>query len=51
MLAHADARPSRLSPCVGRRTIAWLCCEEESSYVAGANVRVAGGRPPGTTLG
>lgn len=33
------------------RTVVWLCCEEESSYVAGANVRVAGGRPPGTTLG
>jgi len=30
--------------------IVWLC-SDESSYVAGANVRVAGGRPPGTTLG
>jgi NAD(P)-dependent dehydrogenase (short-subunit alcohol dehydrogenase family) len=30
--------------------VAWLC-SEEASYVAGANVRVAGGRPPGTTLG
>lgn len=30
--------------------VAWLC-SDESSYVAGANVRVAGGRPPGTTLG
>lgn len=28
----------------------WLC-SDEASYVAGANVRVAGGRPPGTTLG
>ena len=31
--------------------VAWLCSDEEASYVAGANVRVAGGRPPGTTLG
>ena len=30
--------------------IVWLC-SEEASYVAGANVRIAGGRPPGTTLG
>ena len=30
--------------------VAWLC-SDESSYVAGANVRVAGGRPPGTTIG
>ena len=31
-------------------TVVWLC-SDEASYVAGANVRVAGGRPPGTTLG
>jgi len=30
--------------------VCWLC-SDEASYVAGANVRVAGGRPPGTTLG
>ena len=30
--------------------VAWLC-SDESSYVASANVRVAGGRPPGTTIG
>lgn len=37
--------PEEIAHCV-----AWLC-SEEASYVAGANVRVAGGRPPGTTLG
>ena len=37
--------PDEVANCV-----AWLC-SEEASYVAGANVRVAGGRPPGTTLG
>lgn len=26
-------------------------CSEEASYVAGANIRCSGGRPPGTTLG
>jgi len=31
-------------------TVAWLC-SDEATYVAGANIRVAGGRPPGTTLG
>tara|TARA_B110001452_G_scaffold231695_1_gene208642 strand:- start:1285 stop:2139 length:855 start_codon:yes stop_codon:yes gene_type:complete len=31
-------------------TVVWLC-SDEASYVCGANVRVAGGRPPGTTLG
>ena len=31
-------------------TVCWLC-SDEASYVAGANIRVAGGRPPGTTLG
>ena len=31
-------------------TVVWLC-SDHASYVAGANVRVAGGRPPGTTLG
>ena len=30
--------------------VVWLC-SSEASYVAGANMRVAGGRPPGTTLG
>lgn len=30
--------------------VVWLL-SEEASYVAGANMRVAGGRPPGTTLG
>mmetsp|Transcript_56114 Transcript_56114/g.125273 ORF Transcript_56114/g.125273 Transcript_56114/m.125273 type:complete len:286 (-) Transcript_56114:287-1144(-) len=30
--------------------VCWLC-SDEAAYVAGANVRVAGGRPPGTTLG
>ena len=30
--------------------IVWLC-GDDASYVAGANVRIAGGRPPGTTLG
>jgi NAD(P)-dependent dehydrogenase (short-subunit alcohol dehydrogenase family) len=30
--------------------VVWLC-SDEASYVAGANLRVAGGRPPGTTLG
>ncbi|KAL3918707.1 MAG: hypothetical protein SGPRY_005908 [Prymnesium sp.] len=30
--------------------VCWLC-SDEASYVAGANVRVSGGRPPGTTLG
>ena len=37
--------PEEIANCV-----AWLC-SDEASYVAGANVRVAGGRPPGTTLG
>lgn len=30
--------------------VCWLC-SDEASYVAGANIRAAGGRPPGTTLG
>ena len=30
--------------------VVWLC-SDEASYVCGANMRVAGGRPPGTTLG
>jgi NAD(P)-dependent dehydrogenase (short-subunit alcohol dehydrogenase family) len=30
--------------------VCWLC-SDEASFVAGANIRVAGGRPPGTTLG
>lgn len=30
--------------------VCWLC-SDEASYVSGANLRVAGGRPPGTTLG
>ncbi|KAJ1632889.1 hypothetical protein T492DRAFT_985445 [Pavlovales sp. CCMP2436] len=30
--------------------VGWLC-SDEASYVAGANIRVSGGRPPGTTLG
>ena len=38
-------QPNEIADCV-----AWLC-SDEASYVAGANVRVAGGRPPGTTLG
>jgi len=37
--------PEEIANCV-----VWLC-SDESSYVAGANIRVAGGRPPGTTLG
>lgn len=37
--------PGEIADCV-----VWLC-SESASYVAGANVRVAGGRPPGTTLG
>ena len=37
--------PEEVANCV-----VWLC-SDEASYVAGANVRVAGGRPPGTTLG
>ena len=37
--------PDEIAHCV-----AWLC-SDEASYVAGANVRIAGGRPPGTTLG
>lgn len=37
--------PDEIADCV-----AWLC-SDEASYVAGANVRIAGGRPPGTTLG
>lgn len=37
--------PEEIAHCV-----VWLC-SDEASYVAGANVRVAGGRPPGTTLG
>mmetsp|Transcript_4924 Transcript_4924/g.12978 ORF Transcript_4924/g.12978 Transcript_4924/m.12978 type:complete len:183 (-) Transcript_4924:225-773(-) len=32
------------------QVICWLC-SDEASYVAGANIRAAGGRPPGTTLG
>lgn len=31
-------------------TVGWLC-SGEASYVAGANIRVSGGRPPGTTIG
>ena len=62
--AHAGSMCSRSSPllvtlpCTNAGTpeemakaICWLCKEEESSYVAGANMRIAGGRPPGTTLG
>jgi NAD(P)-dependent dehydrogenase (short-subunit alcohol dehydrogenase family) len=30
--------------------VGWLC-SDEASYIAGANIRVSGGRPPGTTLG
>jgi len=30
--------------------VCWLA-SEDAAYVAGANVRAAGGRPPGTTLG
>ena len=37
--------PQEIADCV-----AWLV-SDAASYVAGANVRVAGGRPPGTTLG
>jgi len=37
--------PEEVASCV-----VWLC-SDDASYVAGANVRVAGGRPPGTTLG
>ena len=37
--------PEEIASCV-----VWLC-SEDASYVAGANIRVAGGRPPGTTLG
>ena len=37
--------PEEIANCV-----VWLC-SDEASYVAGANVRIAGGRPPGTTLG
>lgn len=31
--------------------IRFLLSEEQASYISGANIRVAGGRPPGTTLG
>jgi len=30
--------------------VAWLL-SDKASYVSGANIRIAGGRPPGTFLG
>ncbi|KAG8467296.1 hypothetical protein KFE25_000612 [Diacronema lutheri] len=38
------------APAEVANAVAWLC-SDEASYVAGANLRVSGGRPPGTLIG
>ena len=49
-IAHIHPRPPAPQPSEIADAVCWLC-SAEASYVAGANIRVAGGRPPGTTIG